>query len=125
MRTIAACALAVFSTGCATIVEGTTQTITVDVVPPSGTCQVSRQGEYLGTSTPARRAVSVSKSQYDLMFTCSAPGYATKTESLSSSMAAATVVSFFMLDLGIVDAATGAWKKYPERAVVVLHKDNV
>ena len=122
MRTIAAFTIAIALAGCATIVEGTTQTITVDVVPPNGTCEVSRQGERLGLSTPERRGVTVSKSQYDLMFTCSAPGYATKTESLSSNIAAASVVSFFLLDFGIIDAATGAWKKYPERAVVVLHR---
>jgi len=106
--------------GCATVLEGTSQTITVDVAPPSGICEVRRQGEYLGTSTPQRRAVTVGKSQHDLEFTCSAPGYQTKTETLSSAMAAATVASFFLLDLGIVDAATGAWKKYPDRVGIML-----
>src|SRR5262249_5566120 len=84
---------------------------------------VTRQGEQLGVSTPEKRAVPVSKSQHDLFFSCSAPGYLAKTETLSSNLAAATVVSFFMLDLGIVDAATGAWKKYPDRITVVLAAD--
>jgi hypothetical protein len=66
--------------------------------------------------------VSISKSQHDLLFSCSAPGYQGKTETLSSNMAAATVVSFFMLDLGIVDAASGAWKKYPEKITIVLQR---
>jgi hypothetical protein len=113
-----ACGLAV--AGCATIVEGTTQSITVEVSPPTGTCIVSRQGEQLGISTPERRVVVISKSQHDLEFSCSAPGYQPKTDTLSSNLAAATVASFFLLDLGIVDAATGAWKKYPERITVVL-----
>lgn len=119
MRTVVF-ALAAICGGCATIVEGTTQTITVDVYPPTGTCIVSRQGEQLGISTPEKRAVPVPKSQHDLQFSCSAPGHQGKTETLSSNVAAATVVSFFMLDFGIVDAATGAWKKYPERITVVL-----
>ena len=119
MRT-AVLAITAVCGGCATIVEGTTQSITVDVAPPTGTCIVSRQGEQLGISTPEKRVVSISKSQHDLLFSCSAPGYQGKTETLSSNMAAATVVSFFMLDLGIVDAASGAWKKYPERITVVL-----
>jgi len=114
----AVCGLAV--AGCATIVEGTTQTITVDVAPPTGTCVISRQGEQLGISTPEKRAVVLSKSQYDLEFSCTAPGYQPKTDTLSSNIAAATVVSFFLLDFGIVDAATGAWKKYPERITVIL-----
>ncbi len=108
--------------GCATIVEGVNQTIIVDVVPPNGVCEVSRQGERLGVSTPERRAIPISKSQFDLVFYCTAPGHISKTETLSSAMAAATVVSFFLLDFGIIDAATGAWKKYPERAVVILTK---
>jgi hypothetical protein len=103
-----ACGLAV--AGCATIVEGTTQTITIDVAPPTGTCVISRQGEQLGISTPDKRAVVISKSQYNLEFSCTAPGYQPKTDVLTSNLAAATVVSFFLLDLGIVDAATGAWK---------------
>lgn len=112
-----------FIASCATIVEGTTQTITVDVSPPTGMCIVSRQGEQLGISSPEKRAVTLSKSQHDLQFSCSAPGYQSKTDILSSNMAAATVASFFLLDLGIVDAATGAWKKYPERISVILQPE--
>lgn len=106
--------------GCATLVEGVNQSITIDVVPASGTCIVSRQGEQIGISAPGARVVTVSKSQHDLNFQCSAPGHKPKTESLSSNLAAATVASFFLLDLGIVDAATGAWKKYPDRVTIVL-----
>ena len=123
MLRISACLAGAIFAGCATIVEGTNQTITVDVVPSNGTCDVSRQGERLGVSTPENRGLSVSKSQYDLQFTCSAPGYQTKTESMTSALAAATVVSFFVLDFGIVDAATGAWKKYPDKVTVVLNQE--
>jgi len=119
MRTIAALS-AILLSGCATIVEGTTQTIVVDVVPSSGICIVSRQGEQLGVSTPEKRAVTLSKSQHDLTFSCSAPGYQAASDTLSSNTAAATVVSFFLLDFGIVDAATGAWKKYPEKITIAL-----
>jgi hypothetical protein len=52
----------------------------------------------------------------------SAPGYQPKEDLLTSSTSAATVASFFLLDLGIVDATTGAWKKYPERITVVLQQ---
>jgi len=123
MRFLYAAVLAACCAGCATIVEGTTQTITVDVSPATGSCIVSRQGEQLGISTPEKRAVTISKSQHDLQFSCSAPGYQSKTDILTSNMAAATVASFFLLDLGIVDAATGAWKKYPERISVILQPE--
>jgi hypothetical protein len=106
--------------GCATITEGTTQNILVEVVPSTGTCVLSRKGETLGASTPDHRVVTVSKSMNDINFSCTAPGYRPKEELLSSALSTATVASFFLLDLGIVDAATGAWKKYPERLTVVL-----
>lgn len=112
--------LVVLLGGCATIVEGTTQNILVEVVPPTGTCVLSRKGEVLGASTPDRRVVNVSKSMNDISFSCSAPGHESKEEVLSSSLSTATVASFFLLDFGLVDAATGAWKKYPERLTVVL-----
>ncbi len=125
MRTISmvvAVCLAASVAGCASIVEGTTQTITVDVIPPTGTCIVTREGEQLGLSTPDKRAVTVSKSQHNLSFECTAPGYMSKTETLSSDLSAATVASFFLLDFGIVDAATGAWKKYPPKITVVMQQ---
>lgn len=109
--------------GCATITEGTTQALVVDVVPESGVCEVTREGAFMGRSTPGSRTVSVSKSYYDLTFVCSAPGYLPKTEPLKSALSAMTVGSFFLLDLGIVDAATGAWMKYPSRVTIVLQRD--
>lgn len=110
--------------GCATIVEGTTQNITVEVVPPTGTCVLTREGETLGASTPDNRVVKVSKSMKDITFDCTAPGHEPKREVLSSSLSPATVASFFLLDFGLVDAATGAWKKYPERVTLVLQRSS-
>ena len=106
--------------GCATLVEGVTQSVVVDVVPAHGICEISRQGQVVGISTPQRRAVEISKSQHDLTFSCTAAGYTPKVETLSSSLAATTVASFLLLDFGIVDAATGAWMKYPTRLTVVM-----
>jgi hypothetical protein len=120
MRHLTAVALCFALGGCATITEGTTQNIRVEVVPDTGTCLLSRKGEPLGASTPDHRIVNVSKSMNDIEFKCSAPGYQDKDDLLTSSLSPATVASFLLLDLGIVDAATGAWKKYPERLTVVM-----
>jgi hypothetical protein len=120
MRILRIVALCAALGGCATITEGTTQNILVEVVPDTGTCVLSRKGETIGASTPTQRVVNVSKSMNDINFACTAPGYQPKEELLTSALSTATVASFFLLDLGIVDAATGAWKKYPERLTVVL-----
>lgn len=121
-RGILAVALSLAFAGCATIMEGTSQTLIVDVVPAHGRCEVLRDGVVLGQSSPGSRAVSVSKSKSDLLFNCSAEGYPSKSQTLSSALAAATVASFFLLDFGLVDAATGAWMKYPERVTIVMDK---
>jgi hypothetical protein len=120
MRNLGIVALCAALGGCATITEGTTQNILVEVAPDTGTCVLSRKGETIGASTPGQRVVKVSKSMNDINFACTAPGHQPKDELLTSSLSAATVASFLLLDLGIVDAATGAWKKYPERLTVVL-----
>lgn len=108
--------------GCATIVEGARQPILVEVVPETGICALTRDGEPLGTSQPGARSVLISKSAKDITFDCSAPGYAHKIESLSSTLSPYTVASFFTLDFGLVDAATGAWMRYPARVTIVLDK---
>ena len=116
---IVACAT-VSLISCASIVEGTTQTIAVNVIPQTGTRVVMRGGEQLGVSTPEKRSVTKSKSKDNLSFACSAMGYQPKTEALGPDLSAATVARFFLLDFGIVDAATGAWKKYPAQVTVQL-----
>lgn len=119
-RVLALLGAALLLANCATITEGTTQDIRVEVVPDTGTCLLLRQGEQIGASTPGQRVVNVHKSKDDIQFKCSAAGYIDKDDVLSSSLSAATVASFFLLDFGIVDASTGAWKKYPERITVVM-----
>lgn len=47
-RGIAVTALMLALAGCATIMEGTSQTIIVDVVPAHGRCEVLRDGVALG-----------------------------------------------------------------------------
>ena len=65
--------------GCATITEGTTQNIRVEVVPDTGTCVLIRQGETLGASTSDHRIVNVPKASADIEFKCSAPGHQDRT----------------------------------------------
>lgn len=119
-RILAPFGAALLLANCAIITEGTTQDIRVEVVPDTGTCLLLRQDEQIGASTPGQRVVNVHKSKDDIQFKCSAPGYQDKDDVLSSRLSSATVASFFLLDLGIVDATTGAWKKYPERITVVM-----
>jgi hypothetical protein len=108
--------------GCATIVEGTTQSIRVEVVPDNGSCDVMRDGEMIGRSVPGQRDVPVSKSYYDLVFSCSAPGYEPKSENLASALSPYTVASALLFDFGIVDNISGASMRYPTKVTVILQK---
>jgi len=108
--------------GCATIIEGTTQSIRVEVVPDTGYCDVMREGEVIGKSAPGQRDVPVSKSYYDLVFSCSAPGYDPKFENLASALSPYTVASALLVDFGIVDNISGASMKYPTKVTVILQR---
>jgi len=44
---LSACVLAAMA-GCATIVKGTDQTVTVDTTPPGATCELKRDGQSIG-----------------------------------------------------------------------------
>jgi hypothetical protein len=108
--------------GCATIIEGTTQSIRVEVVPDNGSCDVMREGEVIGKSVPGQRDVPVAKSYYDLVFSCSAPGYDPKSENLASALSPYTVASALLLDFGIVDNISGASMRYPTKVTVILEQ---
>ena len=61
--------------GCASIVEGTDQTLIVDLSPKEAACDVKRKGVSVATISGSNRSLNVSKSKDDLLFTCNAPGY--------------------------------------------------
>jgi hypothetical protein len=117
---LAAASVAAVLPGCATLTEGTKQSITVEVSPKEGICILTRNGQIIAQSTPQMRVVQIEKANGDIIFDCSAPGYDPRQIPLSSALSNATVVSFFLLDFGIVDTISGAAHKYPERITVVL-----
>jgi hypothetical protein len=111
-------------TGCASITQGTSQTILFNLEPKETTCVATRDGDgQLGTLTTSNNSLSVSKSKDDIVVTCRAPGFKQTSVRLVSSTQAAGVVGGIFLDLGIVDMMTGAMWKYPESTNVSLERD--
>lgn len=108
--------------GCATIIEGTSQMITFETSPPEAVCSITREGVELATSTPENRVIKFDKSWKDMVISCSAPGHETKQVAIVGSLSNMTVMSFFLVDFGIVDAISGAARKYPEKITVILPK---
>ncbi len=124
MRTIARLCLAVLAlaalAGCATIVEGTDQTINVQVEPKSAVCKVSQKTLVIATIDDGGGQILVPKSKDALALECTAEGYERQALNIESSASGWGVVGCFLIDLCITDYSTGALNKYPEAITVKL-----
>jgi hypothetical protein len=106
--------------GCATIVEGTSQSIMVDLSPQEATCVAFRDGTQIASVGGTNRTMNVQKSRHDIILRCSAPGHQTADSKVESSASGWGVVGAVTLDFGVVDYATGALNKYPNSVTVAL-----
>lgn len=114
--------IALALTGCATIVEGTTQTITIKSHPEDAVCVAARRDELnLATTTRSGQTITIEKSRRPLSIGCAAPGYTSDyvvVESAVSDWGAAGVA--LTATGGLVDWATGAQRVYPDTVTVIL-----
>ena len=107
--------------GCAAVTTGTTQNIFVDTPKDvAATCTLtdSKTGKWYLPSTPG--GVSVLKGDGPMNVVCEKEGYETAVVSVDEDLVAAT---FGNILLGggigfIIDAASGAAQKYPDRITV-------
>jgi hypothetical protein len=110
--------------GCASITQGTTQTITFNLEPKEVICQITRDGDgVLGNVTYNNPSITVGKDKDDIVVSCKAAGYKPKVIKMVSSVQTAGVAGSFFLDLGITDMITGAMYKYQDSVTVALDKD--
>ena len=122
--TISLGAAVVVMSGCASITQGTSQTMIFNLEPKEVTCIASRDGDgQIGSITTSNNTLTVSKDKDDIVVACKAPGHKPKTVRLVSSTQAAGVVGGIFLDLGVVDMMTGAMWKYPESTNIALEKE--
>lgn len=110
--------------GCATMMDGTTQLLSFNIYPREARCVLTRvdDGE-LGTVGGSSNTLTVSKDKDDIVASCTAPGYLSKTTRIVSSATGGGVASIFLFDLGITDLATGAYWKYPQSHSISLEPD--
>ena len=101
--------------GCATITQGSDDTVTVDTRPPGATCELKQGGAVIAYINPTPGSVSIAKSKDDVMLTCEKEGYEPEAGVLSSEFQAMTFGNILFGGLiGVaVDAASGAMNKYP------------
>ena len=112
--------------GCATIVKGDSQEISVTTEPAGAVCELTRGGQSVATINPTPGAVRVSKSKYDISLTCKKQGYVDATASVPSSFQGWTVGNVLIGGLiGVaIDAGSGAINQYEADVVVKLQPES-
>src|SRR6266404_4604558 len=73
--------------GCAAILEGQSETISMTVTPENAQCFGWRNERMVGVYHPLFQSMTVSKSTDELLITCNAYGYKTKRLRLMTSQA--------------------------------------
>jgi hypothetical protein len=108
--------------GCASIIEGTSQTITLNTNPPGADCALMREGLVIGRVTPTPGSVVVQKTKHDITIACTKEGYQEATY-LNHSGAAGATFGNIVLGGGIgwaIDSASGADNKYDSPVNITL-----
>jgi uncharacterized protein YceK len=121
LRALAAFA-AVALSGCATVMEGTAQSVAVSTNPAGASCTIDRASTRLGAVPSTPGSIHMDKSKNDLTVTCTKQGYQPATISQSPRFQGTT---FGNIILGggigaIVDAASGANYEYPAQVNLSL-----
>lgn len=112
----------IFLTGCASIVNGTNQPISVDTPPVKGaTCTLTNdKGIWYVNNTPG--SVTIHRSYQDLDILCRKPGYKVanlKVKSNTKPMAFGNVLFGGVIGAG-VDMANGSAYDYPANITVPM-----
>ncbi len=121
-RLTAMIGLALACSACATVVGGTTQEVFIESEPSGAACKVDRLGANVGMVSPTPGRVNVSRSKETMIVSCTRDGYEQSNEVLVSSFTGATVGNILLGGVVgiVVDAASGANNRYPDRVMVVL-----
>ncbi len=71
------CALAVVHllSACSSVVEGTSQEITINTNPSGASCSLERQAISVARVDPTPGAATIKKTKYDIMIKCDKNGY--------------------------------------------------
>ena len=110
--------------GCATIVNGRYQNVTLKTRPPGAKCVLhNNKGTWFLNDTPG--SANVHRSFQALHISCHKPGYATgnkKVASHTKAMIAGNILFGGIVGAGI-DSANGAGFSYPNEIVVPLRAE--
>ena len=80
-------------TGCATLVKGASQSVTVNTDPQGATCALTREGKQIAAVNSTPGTVSVDKSRKAVAVSCSKPGYQESAGTITSMVSQRTMVA--------------------------------
>lgn len=109
--------------GCASIIDGPHQDISVNTVPPGATCTFTREGVVLG-SLVSPGELHVDKTKNPIIITCTKAKYTDGSytdQSGSDGMVLGNLISGGIIGWG-VDSATGSDNKYQTPVEITLQK---
>ena len=121
MRQAGAALLALVLPGCATVIDGTQQTVTLRTAPVGASCQVQRGGTVLAVvTTPA--TLVVQRARGDLVVDCRKPGWGDTQAVLPGRFTGVTAGNVILGGLAgvVVDEATQANYRYEEDTTILL-----
>ena len=105
--------------GCAAILDGGSQTISMMVTPEDARCYGWRDGRMVGAYHPLFQSMTVSKSKDELLITCDAYGYKTARLRLMPFPA-----DWNDPGINVFDYVTGALPNYDSSVVIVMDKSD-
>lgn len=108
--------------GCATVIKGTDESISVITEPQGATCTLVREGKTVGVVNPTPGTVELDRDKDDISVNCVLADYEDSSEVISSEFTGYTLGNV-ILGGGIgavVDAASGANSEYPDSITVMM-----
>lgn len=112
----------VLLSSCASLTQGTSQLITIDIVPKEATCALYDTDGEIMTISGGSNMLQIAKNNSDILIDCSADGFKSSVTRLRSTAQTAGVVGV-VIDFGLVDMLTGAMWKYPSNVSIKLIKN--
>ncbi len=120
-------AAAVVLSGCATLLEGTSQEILITTNPAGATCTLEREGQTIATVNTTPGAALVKRRKHDITVRCKKDGFEeavyVNDSGLASGAVAGNVAADLVLTAGlssIVDSASGADNQYESTVNITM-----
>ena len=122
LRLLAVLLAPLWLANCATIVEGTDQSVTVSTSPSGASCEMKRKGTIIAVVKPTPGAANIEKSKDNVTVTCEKEGYQTAATALRSEFQGMTFGNIIFGGLiGVaIDAGSGAMNEYPASVRLTL-----